>query len=206
MDVRAELRAATGPHHTRIEQLPVAAAMLAGTIDRGAYARLLRGLYHLHAAFEAGLAAEPGAAAVWPRTPSRAAALERDLRAFGMPPGGEDPAVGAWAADVAACGHPAAWAGAGYVFEGARMGSRVLARSLARGFGLEPRLGVGLDYHLDAGPDPAGDWTRVLGALAELGREPDARRAAVAAAVRTFEALHAIHETAAGRAVLESVG
>lgn len=34
MDVLTELRAATGPIHTRIEALPVCAAMLAGELDR----------------------------------------------------------------------------------------------------------------------------------------------------------------------------
>jgi heme oxygenase len=209
MDVLTELRAATGPLHARIERLPIAGAMLAGAVTRAAYARLLGGLFHTYAAFEDGLGGAAEVAAVWPETPSRRLALARDLGAFGADPGTAPAAVGEWADALAASGQPAAWAGAGYVFEGSRMGSRMLVRSIARGFGLDPRPGVGLDFHLDAGPDPVGSWKRVTAALEALGGDPAPRAALVAAAVRTFELLYALHEDAmepAGRAVPEPVG
>jgi heme oxygenase len=194
MEILTELRAATGPIHQRIEELPASKAMLAGEIDRAAYAQLLVNLYHLHAAFEVEHAATPEVAAVWPQTPSRAAALARDLQAFDVDPGEAPMWVADWIAEMHSCAHPAAWAGAGYVFEGSRMGSRILARSLSRGLGLEMRLGVGLDYHLDAGEDPMGNWKRVMAALAALDRDPAARTAMLTAAVRTFEMLYTLHE------------
>jgi heme oxygenase len=193
MDILTELRAATGPIHARIEALPVCGAMVAGELDRPAYARLLAGLYHANAAFEAGLQAVPAVADVWPAPDGRAAAALRDLRALGAEPGPVPAAVAAWAADLAD-GHPAAWAGAGYVFEGSRMGSRVLLRALARGFGVEPRPGVGLDYHLPPPGDPAAGWRRVVAALTTLDADTAARAAIVGGAVATFEALYAVHE------------
>jgi hypothetical protein len=59
---------------------------------------------------------------------------------------------------------------------------------------MEMRLGVGLDYHLDAGEDPMGNWKRVMAALAALDRDPAARTAMLTAAVRTFEMLYTLHE------------
>jgi len=196
MEILTELRKATGPLHQRIEELPASKAMLSGEIDRDCYAQLLSKLYHLHAAYEAGLAGCPEVLTVWPRTPSRAAALARDLQAFEVEPGESPEWVTAWVAEIQSCAHPAAWAGAGYVFEGSRMGSRILARSVSRGLGLEMRLGVGLDYHLDAGEDPNGNWKRVMGSLAALDRDAEARTAILSAAVRTFEILYAVHATA----------
>lgn len=193
MDVLTELRAATGPIHARIEALPVCGAMVAGELDRPGYARLLAGLFHANAAFEAGLQAAPAVSAVWPAPDGRAAAALHDLRALGAEPGPVPAAVAAWAAEVAD-GHPAGWAGAGYVFEGSRMGSRLLLRALARGFGVEPRPGVGLDYHLPPPGDPAAGWKRVVAALTALDTDPSARAAIVGGAVATFEVLFAIHE------------
>jgi heme oxygenase len=197
MEILNELRQATGAIHGRIEELPICREMLAGTVDRAAYARLLGDLFHLHRAYETALAACPPVAALWPQTPSRAAALARDLAAFGVAPRPTPGRVVEWQADIEALEHPAAWAGVGYVVEGSRLGSRVLVRSLATGFGLKPALGVGLDYHLDAGDDPSGNWRRVLGALAALDRDPPSRRAILTAAVATFEALYELHEAAA---------
>lgn len=195
MEILKELRAATGPAHFAIEQLPIAKAMLAGEIDRADYTRLLVGLYHLHMAFEAELADTPDVMSVWPKTPSRAAALARDLQMFGVDPGETPIWVSAWVAEIRDLQRPEAWAGAGYVVEGSRMGSRILARSLAEGLALELKLGVGLDYHLDAGDDPNGNWKRVMAALAVLDRDEGARAAIVSAALKTFEVLHFVHET-----------
>ncbi len=197
MEILNELRQATGAIHGRIEELPICREMLAGTVDRAAYARLLGDVFHLHRAYETALAACPSVAALWPQTPSRAAAIARDLAVFGVAPRSTPSRVVEWQADIEALDHPAAWAGVGYVVEGSRLGSRVLVKSLAAAFGVEPVPGVGLDYHLDAGDDPNGNWRRVLGALAALDRGPQARRAIVAAAVATFEALYELHEAAA---------
>jgi heme oxygenase len=196
MEILNALRRATGPIHQQIEQLPLCKEMLAGTVDRATYVRLLDALYHLHAAFESEFAACPQLMGVWPTTVSRAAALRRDLAVFGVIPTPQPQWVVDWVESIRGLGHPAAWAGAGYVFEGSRMGSRVLVRTLARGFALDPVPGVGLDYHLDAGDDPNGTWRRVMGALAEVGQGDEARAAMVAAAVQTFQQIYDLHEAA----------
>lgn len=195
MEILNELRKATAALHARIEELPMSRAMLAGTVDRTAYARLLADLYHVHAVYESALAGCAEVAACWPATPSRAAAIRRDLAVLGGTIGPMPDWVGHWQAAVEGAGHPAAWAGVGYVVEGSRLGSRLLARSLAAAFGRPPVLGVGLDYHLDAGDDPAANWRQVLTALATLDRGPVAREAILAAAVVTFETLYDRYES-----------
>jgi heme oxygenase len=195
MEILSALRQATDSLHTQIEQLPLSQAMLAGQVARDQYVSLLKSLYHVHAAAEERLATTPVVAAVWPPTPSRAAAVIRDLAAFGVEPGDAPESVGEWVSQIDAVGHPAAWAGVGYVLEGSRLGSRVLARPLARSLSVEPRLGVGLDYHLDTGPDPIGTWRQVQNALSGLDNSSDARAAMIAAAGITFKILFLLHET-----------
>jgi heme oxygenase len=190
VEILTALRAATGPAHARIEQLPICADMLNGPLDREEYVRLLTDLYHISDAVEEGLAALPG----WPACPSRAAAAARDLAVLGGRTGDRPEWVAEWIDAVRRVGHPAAWAGVGYVMEGSRMGSRVLAKTVARGLGLLVQTCSGLDYHLDAGADPAGTWKAVLVALADHGRDATAGSAMVAAAIATFELLYSRHE------------
>ena len=194
MEIVNELRKATGPIHTRIEELPVCKAMLAGEVNAAGYQRLLGSLWCLHSAFEQGVAA---LGAHWPGGPSRANAIERDLAQLGGVIPGEAPAcVADWSEEMAALAviSPTAWAGAGYVFEGSRMGSKVLIGPVSRALGLEIRPGNGLDYHLDGTPD---GFRRVMGALIGLDRSPEDRRAMIEAAVRTFEVIYALHQAAA---------
>lgn len=194
MEILNRLRSATGPIHGRIELLPACQAMLAGTVAREDYVRLLHSLYHLHRTFEAALLACPEVLRVWPATPSRAEAIARDLATFGVEEGPMPESVNDWVEDIRSHNHVAAWAGCGYVFEGSRMGSRVLARTVARALGLELRLGVGLDYHLDAGEDPNGNWRRIMAALSALAPDDHAQTAMTEAAVRTFEVMYSLHE------------
>ncbi len=207
MEILNELRKATGPIHTRIEELPICKGLLAGTVDRLAYARLLSLLQPLHESFESALNEVSALTGIWPSTPSRAAALGRDLAVFGTELEPAIEAVRDWFDGLQSLGHPAAWAGAGYVFEGSRMGSRVLVKCVAQAFHIPLQMGAGLDYHLDSGEDPTGNWKRVMGALAAADHGSEARAAMIDAAVRTFEVIYALHELA-GEPVesLEMVG
>lgn len=194
MEVLNALRQATGTIHARIEQLPLCQEMLRGCVSRSDYTQLLQSLYHVHAAYEDRVERCPALQQVWPQTPSRAAAITRDLHALGASPGQRPERITDWIHQVEALGHPVAWAGVGYVLEGSRMGSRVLVRPLAEALGVPPRLGVGLDYHLDSGTDPRGNWQSVIAALNALGTSEPARDAIVAAAVATFETMFALFE------------
>ncbi len=69
----------------------------------------------------------------------------------------------------------------------------MLAKPVARGLDLPVEAGAGLDYHHDAGADPAGTWKGVLAALVAAGRDAAAGAALVAAAVATVELLYSRH-------------
>jgi heme oxygenase len=193
MEILSILRGATGAIHARIEELPLCKAILAGEIDGSTYSALLGSLHPLHEAYETEMAAS---GLQWPATPSRADALRRDLDILDGDTGDTPTVVFEWLDTIRQLEHPAAWAGVGYVMEGSRMGSRVLVKSISQALGLEQRLGKGLDYHLDAGSDPNATWKQVMGCLAAADTDAAARTAIVNAAVATFEAIYALHESA----------
>ena len=197
MDPLHHLRAATRPLHDRIEQLPVCRAMAAGTVGRDEVAAVTAGMWHAYRAFERELARHAKVAAVWPPLEGRSAALARDLDALGAEPGDEPAFVRDWADCLRerAQTDPEVWAGAGYVFEGSRMGSRVLLPALATALGVHPRPGVGLDFHLAAVQD-AGVWPALRKALPALGGTPAAQSAMLDGAVATFELMIALHAAA----------
>jgi heme oxygenase len=202
MDPLHDLRAATRPLHDRIEQLPVCRAMAAGTVGRDEVAFVTAALWHAYRAFERELARHDKVAAVWPTQEGRSAALERDLFALGADAGDEPEYVREWADALRerAQTDPEVWAGAVYVFEGSRMGSRVLLPALATALGVDARPGVGLDFHLEAVQD-AGVWPALRKALPALGGTPAARSAMQAGAVATFELMIALHAAAEPAAV-----
>lgn len=194
MELIEELRAATRPIHTRIEQTPAARELAQGAIDLASYISLLERLYWVHATFEVEVGRAPEFAGVWPAEAVRATAIARDIAVLG----GEFPCavpdvVGEWHHTLHERGSAAAWAGVGYVLEGSRMGSRMLAGPLARAFGVPTGLGVGLDYHREGLTDPVGRWERVRAALATLDRGGENRSHVVLGAVSTFELMVALH-------------
>ena len=83
--VRAALREATDPIHTRLHDLPGFRSLAAGRLDRAGYAALLRRMLGFHRAVEAALDAaprsRPGASILAGRR--RAWLIEADLQALG---------------------------------------------------------------------------------------------------------------------------
>lgn len=194
MSVVDDLRIATGDAHRQIEASGLARRMMTGQIERGEYVALLADLYQVHAIWELRLAETPALKDRWPATPSRAEAIRRDLAYLGRHPIGPVPnQLREWDRHITAANRPAAWAGAGYVLEGSRLGARMLAKPLAQAFQVEPGPGVGLDYLLDHGPDFPARWRQVLTALEQLGQRPEDRSAMIAAAIATFSTLHELY-------------
>jgi heme oxygenase len=166
------LRIAVSPVHRALEGTALARAMAAGDVSPAAYATLARQTWHLHADVEPQLAR---AARAWPALeelvdPShdRAALLATDLRYLAP-----DDATPAHPAIIEACARVRVdvemrpWTAAGplYVLEGSRLGSAVLLRALAAGWGVPATAGVGLDYHL---PPSAGWWASTVRSLEAL--------------------------------------
>lgn len=207
MDLFQELRSATQTVHNEIEQLPAAVAMLSGTVRRDEYTSVLARVYWIHSIFETELLSLDDLAHHWPNEAFRADAIARDLAnleasLISEPP----PAVEEWAEQLrrSAETSPAVWAGAGYVLEGSRMGSRVLIGPVSQALGVTIAPGVGVDYHLEGLSDPGGRWKRVREAILTADRTPSDRMAIVSAAIATFEVMAAVHCTD-GVVVHESV-
>jgi heme oxygenase len=194
------LRAAIAATHTSIEQTPLAAAMIGGTISRDEYADWLTSFAHLHAELESALADCPPAAGVYrPADMARTPLLARDRQHFPLDPLDRVPPVAAELAD-----HFGEWKataphkllGALYVLEGSRMGSMALVRPLALAFGLTPQPGVGLDYHLDGIAARPQRWAEFRAVLAAVPLTDDQQADVCEAAVAVMKGLCELYSTA----------
>jgi heme oxygenase len=154
----------------------------------------LERLYWVHTTFESEVARCPELAAVWPAEATRAPAIIRDLAVWGaaFPPVVPD-AVSDWHRKMLLRGAPSVWAGVGYVLEGSRMGSRMLAAPLSRALGVPPGPGVGLDYHREGLAEPLARWQRVRTAIEMLDGYGANRKHIVFGAVSTFELMLIVH-------------
>lgn len=185
--------------HTRIESLPVAQAMAAGTIEPRVYLSLLEQLERLHVILEERLGQATELAGLYePGTMARASDLQADLEALGAIPGeGEMLAVtqrffGHLAEEWADA--PAALLGCLYVLEGSRMGSLFLAGRLAAALGVEARLGQGLDYHLRGAAGRVAGWRQFKAALDGSSLANEQGEMVERAAVETMQLLHDLYE------------
>jgi heme oxygenase (biliverdin-producing, ferredoxin) len=191
--------------HAQIDRSPMAAALVSGQIDRDAYGLLLGAMFDLHTAFEEALAEADKLPAMY-KAPSfhRADDIQRDLIALGFSEIEPTPeavmdmilAIREWPAES-----PWKLLGALYVFEGSRMGSLVMAKSLARAFGLAPTPGAGLDYHLAGAATRPQTWMGFRASVnaLQLG-EADAADV-LAGAVETMSALNDVYQNAPTRLV-----
>lgn len=198
MDLFDQLRAATRTAHDEIEQLPAAVAMLNGTVSRDDYNAVLTRVFWIHSIFETNLVQSSDFTNRWPKEAVRADAVARDMASLGAIFLSEPPSeVEEWAEQMcqSAETHPAVWAGAGYVLEGSRMGSRVLIGPVSKALGVMVSLGVGVDYHLEGLADPGGRWKRVREAIAAADQTPADRIAIVSGAIATFGVMAAVHRT-----------
>ena len=171
-DLHEALRIATHDVHQRLHRHRGFAAVQDGTIDRAAYARLLRRLFGFHRAFE--IAAD--------LPPQRSLRLADDLAALDN--GGV--ALG----PIALCGMLPAFAGPAdilggrYVVEGSALGGRGLARHLDTLLGTQ--ASDGRRFFAGNGGDTGAVWRDYLARLALVAPDPAARQRVIAAAIATF--------------------
>jgi heme oxygenase len=197
MSLTQQIRNALRETHDRIEQLPLTTAMVKGQLSRADYVRLLSQLLAVHAALEPELERRPELAGIYRPEMARAGLLRADLRAFGADepdaPLSETVAlvelVRQWATET-----PRALVGCLYVFEGSRMGSMILAKRLAEGFGLPSTPGHGLDYHLDRAHERPKLWQQFKAAVDGLELSETQRGEILAAATATMDAVYTVYE------------
>lgn len=196
MDIMGQLRLAIDQTHQDIENLPYSRALLAGQLHRPAYLVSLGQLYHLHLNLECELGCHPQLLSVYrPGVMARGHLIERDLAALGGQAG--RPAAQttrlitrfrAWSEEA-----PCALLGALYVFEGSRLGSLVLARSLARSLGVPAEPWRGLDYHIDAASERPRLWGEFKTAMNAVMLSDADRREVVDAAAATMSGLYDLY-------------
>jgi heme oxygenase len=188
--VLPELRAATRPHHDRIEQL----LALDAPMPLARYGAILLGFQRFLTAWEQELRdAVPARLHAWLVDRSRLGFVAQDL-AFLQP---ELPAVAAHALPPCLPCLPersvAAVFGSLYVIEGSALGGQVITPRLKRDLGLEP--GRGASYFHGFGERTGGMWREFrLRAVDEIGDVPLSRSQAARAAAQTFDALIATFE------------
>jgi heme oxygenase len=207
MTLADQLRAAIRSHHDAIEETPLAVAMIRGTVTRDAYADWLGQMRHLHAGLEQTLADCAAVAAVYsPVEMTRSGMLERDMAVFGATEAPPWEPVARLTERFAEWRVAAPWKliGVLYVLEGSRMGSMALLRPLAGAFGISPRPGVGLDYHLDGIATRPQKWQQFRAVLSTLPLTESQRADVTAAAVETMRALCELYTSK--QFALESAG
>ena len=203
MSLAARLREETRELHRAAEGSAAMRALLAGRMDRAAYARLLRALHAMYVALEAGLAAHaarPGLAWIPLAALARSASLAADLDVVAGAAWRETPPVAEAAAyadrlTTLAAKDPDLLAAHAYLrYLGDLSGGRLLGRAVRDSLGLTPERGAAF-YEFPEVPD-VGALRRAFRAgldaapLDADGVVDEARRA-FAAHGRLFAALDA---------------
>ncbi len=145
-----ELRASTRAAHDRLERLPFALSLAAGSLPIESYVGYLRAMAVLHAVMEHELPveAEERIDAIWRDGMRRLPALHRDLAHFAPQDLGHIPAAQRAADEVAnrlllrSAEAPLSMLGYLYVLEGSILGAAVLKSQAERAFALDPVHGL----------------------------------------------------------------
>jgi len=194
----AQIRADIMPMHRQIEALPVSEALVAGTIHPRIYVHLLTQLRAFHLRLDAFIEAHSDLLNFDHGILLRTQSLDRDLAALGASEPNEHALLpiteefASWMEDEDRRA-PLALLGALYVSEGSRMGSMILARRLAQGFGVEMKPGEGIDYHLSGLTDAPKRWQRVRESIERVAEQHGATEHIRSAAVRTMEGFLSVY-------------
>ncbi len=196
MELTMLIRQAIRDSHDAIEGLPISKAMLEGTLDRATYVQLLQLLKPIHQAIEQAAAVLQDILPPCTFGRPRSECIKKDLAYFGAQ---ETHSMSEEVLDLRrqfeewSERRRAALLGAIYVIEGSRMGSMVLARSLAQTFGVSPTPGNGLDYHVDGMADLPRKWGQFKGMMNALGLSHEDRIHVLDGAVMTMDGLCSVY-------------
>ena len=176
--IRAQLRRATAALHVEIERKLDLTAL---SIDR--YRLILKAFYGFHAPLEARMAVNaPAPGFTWP---ARAALVERDLLAVGVPASAI--AQLPRCENLPALARRGQLAGCLYVVEGACLGGQIIARGLQQRLEIGPETGAA--FFAGEGSGTAARWSRVVAWIDGVVRDGAPPQEVVDSACATFRAL-----------------
>jgi heme oxygenase len=198
MQLGDQLRNAIAQAHTNIETLPLSKALVAGTVQKDEYATLLGQLYHVHRVLEEALETNADLHGIYHPRMNRAEVIKTDLQYFG------ESELSDFCIEeshrlieqVRNCTEQAPWGLIGmlYVFEGSRMGSMFLARSLSKGFAVSMAPNQGLDYHLDGIAERPQNWKLFKEKLNSLELTEKQKTDICNEAMETMQNLYCLYE------------
>ncbi|QVL33762.1 biliverdin-producing heme oxygenase [Telmatocola sphagniphila] len=206
MSLLHRARTASGDLHRRIENTPLAQQLARGTVERDTYLRLLEVLLPIHTAVEAQLAHPPLNVLTNPNLPRRSL-LIADRAALAAPAEPfESEHLSAWqeALQEEEAVSPWVWAGALYVLEGSRMGSRMLAKTVAAALQLPLQPGLGLDYHLAGLSDGGQTWQEFKAFLENAPVTASESDSFARGVGRTFQVMFDVYEELSGATAARS--
>lgn len=193
MELSTLLRTAIADSHRAIEATVLSRRMIQGTIDRSDYIELLGQLWLIHRELEERLAAVDSHG-IYQADQARSATLQRDLTTLGSITVPTPLPETAELLELIGSAKPIELLGVWYVFEGSRMGSMHLSRTLAKALDVPPQMGVGLDYHVDGLQTRPQTWQQLRERLNALPLPATAQSAMAQAAQATMNSLLAIYE------------
>ncbi|QGJ69996.1 Hypothetical protein PBC10988_16850 [Planctomycetales bacterium 10988] len=196
MHLTQTIRETVHPTHERIEKVAFSRQMISGKIGKKAYGRALSQLWFVHRVLENHLRRYPELAEIFEEEMSRTEVLAQDLKVLGQPLQTQPLAetidliedIEHWSYR-----EPVALLGALYIFEGSRMGSMYLGKSLAKGFDRPAEIGQGLDYHLQGSEDRPKKWKSFKNSLDTMPLSEDQQQAIVDAAEATMNGMYALY-------------
>ncbi|VTS06026.1 biliverdin-producing heme oxygenase [Tuwongella immobilis] len=190
-----QIRTGMADLHDRLERLPMPQQIASGTVLADDYRDLLTQLLALHEVLESELVRNR--IDLFQPEMARIVALQTDLAKIptvspALPILPETEALIAkirqWSQS-----EPIALLGCLYIFEGSRMGSRLLAKQVAKALQVPVEPGQGIDYHLDASQNQVARWMSFKSALDSLPLSAELQQQVAEAAIETMTGLFHIY-------------
>ena len=188
------LRETLAAQHDAIENTALARRMAGGTVSREEYTRLLQNLFAIHATLEPALAASPQVSQWLTPHAARVSTLAADLafwQASALTFGELELPAQRLVGLLGRMGRqrPPALVGALYIFEGSRMGARILKSRVAAALGTTDEAGAGVDYFAAGSNEHPARWAQFKRRLDEEQWPARARLLLLAGARRTMRGL-----------------
>lgn len=192
------LRETLAPLHDAIENTALARRMAHSTVGSGEYVRLLQNLFAIHGTLEPAMTRSTPVSHWLNPEAARTSALAADLAYWQARPldfAEREMPTQSLVGMFRRMEHqrPVALIGALYIFEGSRMGARILKSRVAAALGTSPEPGHGVDYFALGSDQHPARWAEFKRQLDETAWAARQRMQLLAGARRTMRGLLALY-------------